>query len=946
MLPTEYQVFQERLAAEMPQERIIDDPVLCFAYATDASVYRMQPKLVVKVHNESEVQAVLRLARRMELAVCFRAAGTSLSGQALTDSILIIATQGWTDFRVEDSARSIALQPGLTGSLANAHLKSFGRKIGPDPASINAAMIGGIANNNASGMCCGIAQNSYNTLKSMRIILSDGTLIDSGSEESRKRLQKTHGTLLTNLADLAQSVQRNARLSDRIRKKYMLKNTTGYSLNALVDFHDPIDILIHLIIGSEGTLGFLSEITYHTVADEAHKATAFILFPNIAEACRAVTALKKEPVTAVELMDEASLRSVAGKSGVPISRDQVQQGMCALLVEVQSEEKEDCDARVLQCEQCLRDFASSEPVAFTRDIDVAASYWKVRKGLFPSVGAVRESGTAVIIEDVAFPIEHLAEATLDLHDCFQRHRYFEAIIFGHALEGNLHFVFTQDFSVEAEVQRYKEFMEDVTDLVTQRYDGSLKAEHGTGRNMAPFVQKEWGEEAWQIMHRLKNIIDPGGILNPDVILGTDEELHLRNLKAMPSTHEIIDTCIECGFCEPNCPSRNLSFTPRQRIAVWREISRLETEQNDPGRLAAFRKKYEYYGKNTCAADGMCMMVCPVDINTGSFIKDLRRQQQSASVRAQKMATAVQKHFAMVGVAMRNGLRLVRVAQNIFGDNAMASLSRIARKISAGALPQWSSGMPGAAKAFPIESEKTHDDEVVYFSACVNQIMGCSKHDKDKRSLPVAVLSLLEKAQYHVRLCSEQSSLCCGMPMESKGFVSQADAMAEKVNAVLRERSDNGRIPILCDTSPCTQRLREHIDEALTIYEPVEFIDRFILNRVEIEKDDEEIVLHVTCSAHKMGLSSVFERVARACSDNVTIPKGITCCGFAGDRGFNVPELNASALETLSKQIPDGVRQAYSNSRTCEIGLSAHAGIPYQSLVYLVDRCARSRGQQS
>jgi D-lactate dehydrogenase len=277
---------------------------------------------------------------------------------------------------------------------------------------------------------------------------------------------------------------------------------------------------------------------------------------------------------------------------------------------------------------------------------------------------------------------------------------------------------------------------------------------------------------------------------------------------------------------------------------------------------------------------------------------------------------------------------------------LASLSKIARKISAGALPQWSSSMPGAAKTFPLQSEKIHDDEVVYFSACINQIMGCSKHDKDKRSLPVAVLSLLEKAQYHVRLCSEQSSLCCGMPMESKGFASQADTMAEEVNAVLRERSDNGRIPILCDTSPCTLQLRQHIDDALTIYEPVEFIDRFILDRVQIDKNDEKILLHVTCSSHKMSLSSAFERVARACSDNVTIPKGIACCGFAGDRGFSVPELNASALETLSKQIPEGVRQAYSNSRTCEIGLSAHASIPYQSLVYLVDRCAQKRGRKS
>jgi D-lactate dehydrogenase len=216
----------------------------------------------------------------------------------------------------------------------------------------------------------------------------------------------------------------------------------------------------------------------------------------------------------------------------------------------------------------------------------------------------------VIIEDVAFPVERLAEATQDLQRLFVEFNYPEAIVYGHALEGNLHFVFTQDFGDAAEVDRYRRFMDVVCELVVKKYDGSLKAEHGTGRNMAPFVEMEWGTPAFRVMQRIKALLDPQGLLNPGVILNDDAQSHLKNLKPLPAADPLVDKCIECGFCEPKCPSRGLTLSPRQRIVGWREISRLDATGTEPQRSAELKQLYDYQGIETCAACGLCATACP------------------------------------------------------------------------------------------------------------------------------------------------------------------------------------------------------------------------------------------------------------------------------------------------------------------------------------------------
>ncbi|MGM0694529.1 MAG: FAD-binding and (Fe-S)-binding domain-containing protein [Pseudomonadota bacterium] len=944
MTATIWDELKTALATAIPVERLIDDPLRTLAYGTDASFYRLIPQLVVRPESEAELQHVLAECRAREVPVTFRAAGTSLSGQAVTDSVLVQFGRGWRNHAILDEGRAIRLQPGVIGARANQLLTPFGRKIGPDPASIASCMVGGIAANNASGMCCGTAQNSYRTVRDIRVILADGSLLDTADDASVAAFRTSHGHLLAGLERLAARTQGSAALADRIRHKYRLKNTTGYALNSLVDFSDGIEILKHLMIGSEGTLGFISSITYDTVVDEPLKAAALAFFPDMGTTCRATTGLKQAPVSAVELMDRAALRSVQDQPGMPEVLRTLPEGAAALLVDVRGNDEAELEARMQAVQETLEGIQTLEPVAFTRDADTYALYWKIRKGLFPAVGAVRETGTTVIIEDVAFPIERLDEGVLALTDIFHRHGYRDAILFGHALEGNLHFVFPQGFEKPGEVERYQALMDEVAQLVGVEYGGSLKAEHGTGRNMAPYVELEWGPEAYALMWEIKALFDPGNLLNPEVILSRNPTLHLENLKPLPAADELVDKCIECGFCEPVCPSTDLTLTPRQRIVIRRELARLEAlgrhaTEVDRQRMAQLEEAYVYQGIDTCAATGLCATQCPVGIDTGEMVRQLRRDR---SLDKAGIARRIGRHFSGATRAARGGLKATGAARAVLGVNLMAKVSSGARRLSGDRLPQWSPALPRSAPIRVLDHAPSGGgarDKVVYLPSCATRIFGAPHDDNGEgRSVMEITLALLDKAGYEVILPDMIGQLCCGMAFKSKGQYEEANHKARELNRELLVASQNGRYPVLCDTSPCTLQMQGHLDERLEMLEPVAFAHDHLLPRLTVTPLDERVAVHVTCSSTRMGLDDKFVGLARACARDVVVPAEITCCGFAGDKGFTTPELNASALEGLAEQVA-ACSAGYSNSRTCEIGLSQHGGIPYRSILSLLDRAS-------
>ena len=943
----DYVKLADVLAESIPPRRLVHDPLRTLAYGTDASFYRLIPRLVVIVENEGEVITLLAECRRLKIPVTFRAAGTSLSGQAVTDSVLCVLGDGWGSVEVGPDAETVRLGAGVIGSDANRHLAPFARKIGPDPASINACKVGGIAANNASGMCCGTAQNSYQTIESMRLILADGTLLDTGDPVSRTAFSRSHAPLLQRLDALARTTRGDEALAQRIRRKFAIKNTTGYSLNALVDFTDPIDILQHLMIGSEGTLGFISQITYRTVPEYASKASALFLFPDIEGASRGVIRLKTTPVSAVEMMDRASLRSVESKPGMPEYIRGLGPTATALLVETRGESGEVLKENIARILAAVADLDMLLPPAFT---DVPAEFerlWNIRKGLFPSIGGMRPAGTTVIIEDIAFPIPALADATVDLQRLFAEYGYDEAIVFGHALEGNLHFVITPGLGDPVEVDRYRRFMDAIVHLVVDKYDGSLKAEHGTGRNMAPFVELEWGAQGYALMRAIKDILDPLELLNPGVILNDDPEVHLKNLKPLPAADAIVDTCMECGFCERMCPSGGMTLTPRQRIVGIREISRLAAAGAEAEKIS-LSALYDYQGIDTCAACGLCATACPVGIETGILTKKLREGRQNQTTR--RIAGFAAEHYGLALWATRQGLRAADLVQRALGPASLEAVTDKVRRLSGDRLPAWSRAMPGGAT--PAESNRNnseHRPEVVYLPSCVSRTMGPACDHAGgaaTASLPAKTAALLEKAGYHVRYPRRLAGLCCGQPFESKGLPEVADRKSAEVGEALREISNDGALPIVSDTSPCSYRLRRTLPENLRPLDIAEFIHDHLLARLRIRRPAGAIAVHVPCSAKKMGLGAKLIAIASACADEVIVPENIECCGWAGDKGFTTPELNAHALRTLRGQLPDACSAGYSNSRTCEIGLTMHSGRGYSSIVYLVDEVSEPLPRQA
>lgn len=931
-----YKAYLHEISGFIPDERIYTDDLRLLTWGTDAGFYRLIPQIVVRSMNEDEVSRLLALADKHNLPVTFRAAGTSLSGQSISDSILIVAGKHWEKYSISEDLETITLQPGIIGERVNQILKPFGRKFAPDPASVKSAMVGGIVMNNASGMNCGTHANSDKMLLTARIVFADGTILDTSSEQSKENFRKSKPGFIEKIEQLRDYVQTDEPFLSRILHKYSIKNVTGLNILPLAIYRDPFDIITHLLVGSEGTLAFLSEFTMKTGKDYPFKASAMLYFNDIKEACRAVVAMKKGPVMGAELLDKKSLESVNDPTG---------RGLTAVLTETMADTKEELYSQIKQIEGILSAFKTAVPVKFTDKEEEYAPYWAIRSGIFPSVGGTRKPGTTTLIEDVAFHIEDLPEATADLQQLLEKHGYPDACIYGHALEGNYHFIINQSFDTREQVAQYESLMNEIKTLVVDKYDGSLKAEHGTGRNMAPFVQYEWGEKAFALMKEIKSLFDPKNLLNPGVIFNNDPHCHIRHFKPMPLTNEHVDKCIECGFCEVNCLTAGFTLSSRQRIVAQREITRIKNIPEQQERLKRLKKQYAYAGNDTCAGDGLCATSCPMNINTGHLTHDLRAELLPQDSIGYQLGMWTANHFAGVKAMLRPVLTLADTAHSIIGTRNMTALAKGLRSVSGNSIPLWTSAMPKAYTPKATASLKS-ELKVVYFPSCLNQTMGTAHSSPDHTPLVDKTVALLEKAGYEVIFPSNMNKLCCGTIWESKGMPEIADRKAAELEEALYIATENGRYPVLCDQSPCLYRMR-NIMKRIKLYEPAEFILTFLCDKLEFTPIKQPVAIHITCSMKKMKLEKQLIALAGLCSEKVLVPEEVGCCGFAGDKGFTHPEVNAYALRKLRPQLEKaGIEVGYSNSRTCEIGLTTNSDIPYLSIVYLVDQCTKQKGGNS
>ncbi|MFI1763621.1 FAD-binding and (Fe-S)-binding domain-containing protein [Streptomyces sp. NPDC020800] len=914
-------------------------------YASDASPYRLLPQVVVQPRDVGGVAAVFDYCRRTGRHATFRSGGTSLNGQAQSDDILIDVRRHWAGMTVENDGARLRTRPGAILSHANAVLAPYRRRLGPDPASADVATIGGVVANNAGGMRCSLPRNAYHCVAGITFVLPSGTTIDTESPGAESAFRKAEPELADGLLALRAEILADEELVDRIRHKYTIRNTTGYALNAFLDAETPLEIFRRLLVGSEGTLAFMAEVVFDTLPDPGLTTVTWIATESVDAAARLVPALVDLGAEAVELLMAPAL-TVAAQAypGAPSYWHTLDPKSAALLVEFRGE-ADALDEAEQRVREVVADTTLLHPIEFTRDEELIECNWRVREGLLGIVGHLRPEGSAVVNEDVCFPPARIAEGAHDLQQLLSKHGFLPGVA-GHAAYGNLHFTLTPILSDGADKERYGAFMSDLVDLIIGKYDGSLKAEHGTGRNMAPFVKHEWGARATDIMWRLKRLADPHGILGPDVILTTDEEIHLKGFKSTPKIEQAANLCIECGFCEAVCPSRNVTTTPRQRIALRREMAR---QPEDSPVLAQLQAEYQYDGIETCAADGTCAIPCPVQINTGDLMKGFRRAESTAS--RERAGLAAAKHWGRIERLARAGMSAVDGVQSRMDVKVLTELTNAARSVaSSDLIPSVPGPMPRPAPARLPRTER-QSARAVYFPTCINRIFGRDPDKPRTPSLPEALVTLSARAGMPLWIPGDVRGLCCSTPWASKGLTDGHLWMAEAICDALWRWSDHGSLPIVIDAASCTHGLLDdvakHIGdsrrtrmEAMSIQDSITWC-RELLPRLSVNRRLRTVALHPTCSTTHLGLNRDLRTIASFLADTTVVPVGTTCCGTAGDRGLLHPELVVSATRDEKAGLDASPAQAYlSANRTCEMGLRHATGQPYESFVFLLEELTR------
>lgn len=917
----------------LDKSQVLDNDLWREIYARDASYFDLKPECVVRPKTIEEVRRVLEVAREAGVGVTFRTAGTSLSGQTVNTGIICELRTDWKRAEVRDGGKRIWFEPGLTANQVNNLLRPHHYRIGPDPASSRAAMMGGILSNNSSGMTAGVEYNSYHTLASLEFMLANGHTYNSAIPADRKRFEKEERELCEGLMRIRHEILADDKVRRKIETKYKIKNVTGYAMNSFVDFDNPMDIFTHVLIGSEGTLAYIVSGELNTRPLSSIYSSAMLYFEDVTKAAAQAHLLGASGALAVEMMDYASLRTSQGLA------NDLPKGTTAILLDFGADSQEEMTEIIGRMKPIINALPGLIHCdEFTHTVAERARLWQIRDGVFPCVAGARVPGATVILEDIVAPVEHLDSLVEGVQRLFHKHGY-EGAIFGHARAGNIHPLVTSKMDSAATIDNFKRFMDGFVDHVLS-LNGSLKGEHGTGRAIAPFVEREWGAKIYGYMKELKRLADPANVLNPGVIINDDPECFIRPIKSMDLFGDRLgyaeaDKCMECGYCEHCCPSRYITLTPRQRLQAQRIIARTGSKK--------LLKENKFIGEESCCVDGTCMLQCPMKINTG-VITDAVRVISNKSIFDMAMSASAD-HYGAVEKVIRGALKAAVASEQVITPYPLIwgadFLHKIYRQV-----PHWSKDFPMPARIPWRDANGVPD--FVYFPSCVTRIFGASNFGKD--DMITVMLRVGERAGYNMALPHEMHGQCCSQIWEHKGDPEGQRTVANKTVETFYRVSMEGQVPIVCDTTSCThtlltlakdenlfteENLRKY--KALKIIDITTWLDEYVMPRLKVTRPKKRVLLHPTCASKLMGVNTVMIKVANECAREADVMSDAYCCGAAGDRGFIFPEIAKAACRDEKRQIGDtDYDGCYSLARTCEISMMSAIGRPYESIIYLVD----------
>lgn len=881
---------------------LLQDRLTRLIYATDASLYRYLPEAVAKPTSNQEIIELINYASHNNKSLTFRAGGTSLAGQTLTNSIAVDVSKNWKQLEVLENGNSIRAGISVIGGKLNQVLMPYNKKFGPDPASINSAMIGGILANNSGGLSCGTANNPYSSLLGMTFILSNGIEINSLDANADHLLKDTSPNIYEKILSLKEYILNDSALVQKIKRKYELKNTIGYSLNSFIDFDKPIDLLTHLLIGSEGTLGFISEATFRTVPLNKFKQAYFFSFSNTTDLCNAIANLKENGASALEFMDSISLESVQEKINNIFDFDL--NDKYALIAEFGFESEVERDD-FKQNEQGLLRQIKFDNIHSSQDTQEQYKIWAIRKGLLASIGGQRKPNTSFIIEDVAVRLKDLSSALFDIRAIINKYE-FTTGIYGHGIDGNIHFTISENFDSKNELTRLEFFFEEITDLIVHKYDGSLKAEHGTGRNMSPFVEKEWGSELYSIMHQIKSAIDPNCVFNKGVLLNDDYQIHLKHIKSIPDVSPIVDKCIECGFCEVVCPSKNTTLTPRQRIAVHREIARMDLKLKLE-ETAILQNQFD----DTCATDGLCSLNCPVGINTGLFVKEFRNEKNSNNFIGTIEFRTVEK-FAKFGIRNKSLLEnsivsyFAKLTEPKLNLDLIKNLQNKPQKLQFG--------------------QYKKEIDYIYFPTCTSRFFG---ENGEKQNLTQKIIDIGLLFDLNIVMLEELADNCCGLMYESKGMETASIEHKEYLTSVLAKYKPKA---VIIDSESCYGFLKNN-DSQINFIDTMDFLS---LGKDKFKTTKDKVLFHPSCSTRLIFTDDEIKAKLNNLGINADLTD-VRCCGAAGDKLFTEKYLHYSAAKEFDYLKNSNYSGYYSNNLPCEIAISHSTGKDFKSLVYLANK---------